>query len=74
MTKESLQILVTGAGGFIGSALLRTLAEAYGAVLAGIRRKRPEISDKIQILSCDLDDPAQVHAAMQGVDLVVHAA
>lgn len=74
MTKDSLQILVTGAGGFIGSALLGPLVETHGAVLAGIRRKRPEQSEKIQTLSCDLDDPAQVHAAMQGVDLVIHAA
>jgi len=74
MTKASAQILVTGAGGFIGSALLRPLAETYGAVLAGIRRKRPELSGQIKILSCDLDHPAEVHAAMRGVDLVIHAA
>ena len=33
--------LVTGAGGFIGAALLPPLAKNFGAVTAGVRRARP---------------------------------
>ncbi|MDI9848038.1 NAD(P)-dependent oxidoreductase [Rhodoblastus sp. 17X3] len=65
--------LITGAGGFIGSALLAALAEDFD-IRAGARRARPDARPGVQIIACDLDDPAQVRAAVAGVDLVIHAA
>jgi nucleoside-diphosphate-sugar epimerase len=65
--------LITGSGGFIGSALLAALA-AHFDVRAGARRARPDARPGVQIVACDLDDPAQVRAAVAGVDLVIHAA
>jgi nucleoside-diphosphate-sugar epimerase len=65
--------LITGAGGFIGSALLAPMAE-YFDVSAGARRARPDPRPGVQIVTCDLDDAAQVRAAVEGVDLVIHAA
>lgn len=69
------RLLATGAGGFIGSALLPSLAQAFPRpVLAGMRRKKPAATSDVQAIPCDLDDPAQLAAALRGVDLVVHAA
>jgi nucleoside-diphosphate-sugar epimerase len=65
--------LITGSGGFIGSALLAPLAEHFD-VRAGARRARPDARPGVIIVACDLDDPAQVRAAVDGVDLVIHAA
>jgi nucleoside-diphosphate-sugar epimerase len=65
--------LITGSGGFIGSALLAPLAEHFD-VRAGARRARPDPRPGVTIVGCDLDDPAQLRAAVDGVDLVIHAA
>ena len=61
-------ILVTGAGGFIGSSVATALEQAGYAVRRGVRR--PGESGTL----CDLDRPDTVAEAVRGVDLVVHAA
>lgn len=71
-------ILVTGASGFLGSALAAGLADAGFSVRAGLHRaglpshlsSRPGVSPCL----CDLDDPTRVREALRGVGLVVHAA
>ncbi len=69
------RLLATGAGGFIGSALLPSLAQAFPrSVLAGMRRAKPAATSDVRVVACDLDDPAQLAAALRSVDLVVHAA
>ncbi len=68
-----LRALVTGAGGFIGSASAKALAQDF-CVLAGVRRARPVPQDRVEAIACDLDDPAQAQSAVAGVDVVVHAA
>jgi nucleoside-diphosphate-sugar epimerase len=59
-------VAVTGAAGFIGSALVRRLRadgdEAIGVDLAGADRR------------ADVSDPSQTIAALAGADAVVHAA
>ena len=67
------RVLVTGAGGFIGSALLAPLAQDF-AVRAGIRRTLPKPRPAAELVACDLDDRSQLKAALNGVDLVIHAA
>lgn len=59
-------ILVTGAGGFVGAATARLLESAGFTVRRGVRRGNG--------VPCDLDRPAEVEAAVAGVDGVVHAA
>jgi len=68
------RVLVTGAGGFIGAALLAMLAESFGEIRAGRRRASPPAIAGVVAVPCDLDEPAQLAAALRGVSLVVHTA
>ncbi|ALK10903.1 NAD-dependent epimerase/dehydratase family protein [Blastochloris viridis] len=69
-------ILVTGAAGFIGSAVVAGLAATGRPVRAGVRGARiPRVlPPSATPTPCDLDAAAAVRAAVAGVGLVVHAA
>jgi len=72
-----LHILVTGAGGFVGTALLRRLqAEPQFSIRAAVRSvsglDRPEGADWIE--TGDLAAVADWQAALQNIDVVVHLA
>jgi dTDP-glucose 4,6-dehydratase len=83
MTWEGKRVLVTGAGGFIGSHLCETLVEA-GAEVAGFVRYTsrggcgllsntpPRIQESIKIIAGDLRDSHAVRSAVQGRDFVFH--
>jgi nucleoside-diphosphate-sugar epimerase len=64
-------VLVTGAGGFIGSVVVTHLSAAGFSVRAGVRRMDPDRPDHVR---CNLDRDDEVRAAVAGVDAVVHAA
>ena len=65
-------ILVTGSGGFIGSAIAAMLRTADYDVRAGLRRiGAGAVPGEV---ACDLDRPAELAAAVAGVDTVVHCA
>ena len=77
------QVLVTGAGGFIGSHLVEKLVSEGAKVRAfvrynsrgdaGLLRLLPlEIFSQVDVVSGDLRDIEAVRAAMQGVDTVFH--
>jgi nucleoside-diphosphate-sugar epimerase len=70
-------ILVTGAGGFVGGYVLNALRGRSGRVLGLIRH--PYQEEKIrqsgaQAVFGDVTDPDSLHAAMKGVDAVIHTA
>lgn len=76
-------VLVTGAGGFIGSRLVQKLVESGAKVSAFVRYTSrpefgnltflpPEIFQQIKIIRGDLEDHAAVDKAVEGVDLVFH--
>ncbi len=80
---ESKKILVTGAGGFIGSRLVESLVESGVDVRAftrytsradiGLLRFLPQpILNQVEILSGDLRDPDAVEQAAHGIDLIFH--
>lgn len=78
-------VLVTGAGGFIGSHLVELLVECGNDVRAFILYNSfnrhgwldsidPAVKNAVNIFTGDVRDPNGVRKAMQGVDIVYHLA
>lgn len=71
-----MRIVITGASGNVGSALLRRLAEQGGHQLVGVVRRPPSPSAHpgVRWVTMDLsrDDPVALGAAFEGADAVVH--
>src|SRR5436309_11516297 len=76
-------VLVTGAGGFIGSHLVEELAVAGASVRAFVRYNSrndygwletcdPEVIADVEIFRGDLTNPEAVTAAVRGCDTVLH--
>ncbi len=83
MDWQSRKVLVTGAGGFIGSHLTETLVRLGADVRAFVRYNSrnqagyidtfpQEIRKNIEIYSGDLKDPDAVRSAVKGRDIVFH--
>lgn len=77
------RVLVTGAGGFIGSHLAERLAADGAQVHAFLRYNSqgskgwlsevtPEVAAEIEIIWGDLKDPEAVRQAVKGADIVFH--
>ena len=66
------KVMVTGAGGTLGSQVVAHLVEEGWHVLAHDRR--PHDTAAAEVVTGDLRDRNQVRAALAGVDAVVHAA
>jgi dTDP-glucose 4,6-dehydratase len=77
------RVLVTGAGGFIGSHLAETLATAGASVRAFVRYTSrgdhgwledadPEAVKEIEVFRGDLANPEAVSGAMAGCEVVLH--
>jgi len=76
-------VLVTGAGGFIGSHLVERLVQQQARVKAFVRYNSrgdvgmlallsPETLAKVEVIAGDLRDLPAVAQAMQGVEIVFH--
>jgi NAD dependent epimerase/dehydratase len=77
------KVLITGAGGFIGSHLAETLVSEGAVVRAFVRYNsrgslgqlhslQENILSKIELIFGDLRDPAAIESAVQGVSHVFH--
>ena len=69
----TLRVAVTGAGGFVGTALCRRLVADGHTVVAVTRAAAPPAGAVLARVS-GLDDAAGLRAAFDGVDAVVHLA
>lgn len=68
-----MKIFVTGAGGFIGSALCKELA-GQGVEVTGLVRNWRDLGEGVQIVCGDLADSILIENALEGIDVVVHLA
>jgi UDP-glucose 4-epimerase len=76
---EKERILVTGGGGFIGSAVVRALLQEGAAVTVlddwstGLRRRLPE-NPRLKVITGSILQPDDVAGAMAGCTAVIHEA
>ncbi|OGN73864.1 MAG: hypothetical protein A2X25_03775 [Chloroflexi bacterium GWB2_49_20] len=72
--------LVTGGAGFIGSHIVQKLLQnnSHVRVLdnfsSGKRENLSELQGKLEVLDGDLRNPADVHQAVQSIDVIFHEA
>jgi dTDP-glucose 4,6-dehydratase len=82
---QAKSVLVTGAGGFIGSHLVERLVKGGCQVRAFVHYNSrndwgnlesvdPSIKQQIEVITGDISDPFAVRAATRGVEVVYHLA
>jgi nucleoside-diphosphate-sugar epimerase len=70
-----LRVLVTGAAGFVGTALCARLLESGYTVRAAVRSERAATSEAVErVVVGEIGATTEWRAALSGVDAVIHAA
>ena len=68
-------IAVIGSAGFVGSAILRALTDFHGLRITALVRRPPQAPDpRVRYIFADITDHLSLARALEGVDVVVHAA
>jgi nucleoside-diphosphate-sugar epimerase len=69
------RILVTGASGFVGRAVIAALAKDGHAVRAAVRRSTPAFPGNIELVQHgDLAEPVDWSPLLTGIDVIIHLA
>jgi len=63
-----MHVLITGAGGSLGTALVPDLADQHKLRLSDVEGLQTDH----EFMKVDVRDPDQIHAAAQGVDAIIH--
>jgi uncharacterized protein YbjT (DUF2867 family) len=74
---RAMKTLVTGGTGLIGNAIVRRLIERGHEVRALVRdpaRAKPLLDARAELVRGDVEQPASLQAALQGVEWLFHAA
>lgn len=74
MQLSQTSVLVTGAGGTVGSAVVERLLKERARVRALVRSGDTPLAPGVEQVLGDLRDPASLRRATEGVQLVVHCA
>lgn len=69
-----MKIVVTGATGFIGKALIRKLRERGDHVTALVRNAQHAKSLEVELVESDLQSSEPLAAAITGADVIIHLA
>ncbi|HJU55710.1 MAG TPA: NAD-dependent epimerase/dehydratase family protein [Pyrinomonadaceae bacterium] len=73
-----MKILIVGGGGFIGSALLKTLAGKHRCICFGhggrFAELRERVEGEVEYIAGDISDAELLREAVRGADAVIHAA
>jgi len=70
-----MKVLVTGGGGFLGSAICRQLASRGERVIAYQRSAAPGLAKAgIEVVRGDINDAGALNGALRGVGAVIHTA
>lgn len=70
-----MKVLVTGGGGFLGSAICRQLAARGDRVIAYQRSAAPGLESLgIEVVRGDINDAGRLNGALADVDAVIHTA
>jgi UDP-glucose 4-epimerase len=69
-----MKILVTGANGFVGAQLSKTLAKSGHEVRNTARSLAPNISTTGELITCDLESADNLDHLTTGCDAIVHLA
>jgi nucleoside-diphosphate-sugar epimerase len=70
-----MKVLVTGGGGFLGSAICRQLAQDGHSVIAFQRSAAPRLEPHgVEVIRGDITDKAALRNAAEGCDAIIHTA